>query len=97
MVFFIFVATAATINKTVKLPMLAAIVVDQLPISQWGTKALSALAPMRYNAAPKLAPELTPKTYGPAQGFLNKVCMSKPQMDSPAPTITAVMAFGILY
>ena len=47
-------------------------------------------------ATPKLAPEEIPNTKGPAKGFLNKVCINKPQIDKPEPTKTAVIAFGIL-
>ena len=31
--------------------------------------------PIKSNATPKLAPELIPKTYGPAKGFWNSVCI----------------------
>ena len=47
-------------------------------------------------ATPKLAPELIPKTYGPARGFLNNVCINNPLIESPEPTIIAVIAFGNL-
>jgi len=47
-------------------------------------------------ATPKLAPELIPKTKGPANGFLNKVCINKPEIPRPEPTIIAVTAFGNL-
>ncbi len=45
-------------------------------------------------ATPKLEPELNPKTYGPASGFLNKVCIINPEIDKPIPTKTAVNALG---
>ena len=48
-------------------------------------------------AAPRLAPELIPKTKGPASGFLNKVCINKPLKDKLLPANMAVKAFGILY
>ena len=47
-------------------------------------------------ATPKLAPELIPSTNGPANGFLNNVCINNPLIDNPEPTKTAVIAFGIL-
>ena len=47
-------------------------------------------------ATPKLAPELIPSTEGPARGFLNTVCISKPATDSPAPANMAVRACGSL-
>ena len=50
--------------------------------------------PKMTNATPKLAPELKPKTSGPAKGFRNKVCINKPLMDNPIPTRIAVIALG---
>lgn len=47
-------------------------------------------------ATPKLEPELNPKTYGPANGFRNKVCINKPEIDNPIPTKIAVIALGNL-
>lgn len=47
-------------------------------------------------ATPKLDPELNPKTSGPANGFRNKVCISKPLIDNPIPTTIAVIALGNL-
>jgi len=44
-------------------------------------------------ATPKLAPEVIPKTKGPANGFLNKVCINKPEIPKPEPTKIAVSAF----
>ena len=48
------------------------------------------------NATPRLAPELIPRTSGPAIGFLNIVCICKPLKDKATPTVNAVIAFGIL-
>ncbi len=45
-------------------------------------------------ATPKPAPALTPNTSGPARGFLNRVCINKPETDRAAPAITAVIALG---
>lgn len=47
-------------------------------------------------ATPKPAPELIPKTDGPASGFLNKVCNNNPEVASPAPAINAVIVLGNL-
>ena len=47
-------------------------------------------------ATPKLAPEVMPSTYGPASGFLNKVCIISPDIPNPEPTIIAVKALGNL-
>ena len=54
------------------------------------------MAPKITKATPKLDPELKPKTYGPANGFLNKVCINNPDIESPIPTKIAVIAFGNL-
>lgn len=53
------------------------------------------LVPITKKATPNPAPEVIPSTDGPAIGFLNKVCISKPTSDKPAPVIIAVMDFGI--
>ena len=53
-------------------------------------------APKITVATPKLAPELNPKTSGPANGFRNKVCINNPLMDKPIPTRIAAMALGNL-
>ena len=52
-------------------------------------------APIIRRAAPKLAPELIPKTKGPANGFLKSVCIKSPLSANPPPTKIAVHAFGI--
>ena len=46
-------------------------------------------------ATPRLAPDETPKVYGPARGLRKRVCMISPETDSAAPARTAVIAFGI--
>lgn len=51
-------------------------------------------APNITKATLKLAPELKPSTSGPANGFLNNVCISNPLTESPIPTKIAVMALG---
>jgi hypothetical protein len=47
-------------------------------------------------ATPRLAPELTPKTDGPARGFLNNVCIINPPAPRAAPASRAVTACGNL-
>jgi hypothetical protein len=42
------------------------------------------------------APEFIPKTYGPASGLLNKVCISIPQIASELPASIAIVIRGIL-
>ena len=49
-----------------------------------------------YMATPKLAPELTPNTYGPAKGFWKRVCIINPAIDIADPVNIAVMALGNL-
>jgi hypothetical protein len=44
---------------------------------------------------PRLAPEVIPKTSGPARGFRKRVCMSRPLAASAEPARTAVTALGI--
>ena len=58
-------------------------------------KPVKNVEPINSSAAPKLAPELIPKTKGPANGFLNNVCIKRPLKDNPAPTNMEVNAFGI--
>lgn len=45
-------------------------------------------------ATPRLAPELIPRTSGPAIGFLNTVCICRPLNDKATPTMIAVIALG---
>ena len=48
------------------------------------------------NATPSVEPEEIPKTEGPANGFLNKVCINNPDKAIPAPHKIAVTVLGIL-
>ena len=50
--------------------------------------------PMNKSATPKLAPDEIPKTEGPANGFLKKVCNNNPLTANAAPEKTAVIACG---
>ena len=96
MVFLTLLAAIITADKTKKAPKLEAIGKDQLEI-ELAKKKLPKRDPLKINkATPKLAPEEIPKTKGPANGFLNKVCINKPATDKPEPTKIAVMAFGNL-
>ena len=69
---------------------------DQLERTKPAKKPPNMLDPRIKIATPKLAPEDIPKTKGPAKGFLNKVCINKPAIDSPDPTKIAVRALGNL-
>ena len=82
--------------RTTKLPIQEAKTMLKLDANKPLTDAGKNEDPSKIKATPRLDPELSPNTYGPASGFLNKVCMSNPLMDKPIPTRTAVIAFGIL-
>lgn len=45
-------------------------------------------------AAPRAPPELVPRRYGSAIGFLKSPCMAHPAAASPAPTNTAAIILG---
>ena len=96
MVFLTLLAAIITADNTRKAPKLAAIGKDQLDRELVNKKPPKTDEPKIKMATPKLAPEEIPNTKGPAKGFLNKVCINKPQIDKPEPTKTAVIAFGIL-
>ena len=48
------------------------------------------------SATPRLAPELMPNTKGPANGFLKRVCICNPLIESAEPARMAVKALGSL-
>src|SRR5574344_1042342 len=50
--------------------------------------------PITTTATPKLAPLLIPKIEGPAKGFLNKDCITKPATDNAAPHNIAAITRG---
>lgn len=88
--------TAKTASNTKKLPKLAAITILQLDIMLPAKRPPNKLDPRITKETPRLAPELMPKTKGPASGFLNNVCIKSPEIPKPEPTRIAVMAFGNL-
>ena len=96
MVFLTLFAAIITAERTKKAPKLEAMGKDQLDIDADNKKPPKTEEPNIKIATPKLAPEEIPKTKGPASGFLNRVCINKPQRDNPEPTKTAVIAFGNL-
>ena len=96
MVFRTLFAAIITADKTKKAPKLEATGKDQLEIEFAEKKPPKREEPKINKATPKLAPEEIPKTKGPANGFLNKVCINKPATDKPEPTKIAVIAFGNL-
>ena len=95
-VFRIFLTTNSTAPKTKKEPKLAASAMLQDCCASPAKTPPKREAPNKRKATPRLAPELIPKTKGPAKGFLKRVCINKPLMPKPDPTRMAVMAFGIL-
>ena len=95
MVSFTFAATNITVNSTRKLPILDANAKEisfRIPKANMPEKRED---PRINRAAPKLAPELIPRTKGPARGFLNKVCINRPLRAKPLPVKIAVNALGI--
>lgn len=86
--------TPITRNSTKQLPKLEAMAKEMLFIIDSDTKLYKMEAPIIRMATPKLAPELIPRTKGPANGFLNRVCIKRPLSAKPPPTSIAVMAFG---
>ncbi len=96
MVFLTRFAVIITAESTKKAPKLAAIAIAQLENAIDKKTPPKRLEPKINIATPKLAPDEIPKTKGPASGFLNNVCINKPQIDKPEPTKIAVIAFGNL-
>lgn len=88
--------TIKTASSTKKLPKLAAITILHFEINNEAKIPPKKPEPNITKATPKLAPELIPKTNGPASGFLNKVCINSPEIPKPEPTKMAVKALGNL-
>ena len=86
--------TIKTANNTKKLPKLAAITMLHFEIKNVIKTPPKIEEPIMTKATPKLAPELIPNTKGPANGFLNNVCINNPEIPKPEPTNMAVIAFG---
>ena len=96
MVSLTFIDTIKTARRTRKLPALAAITILHFDIKKVANTPPKTDDPRIISATPKLAPELIPNTNGPANGFLNKVCIKRPEIPKPEPTKIAVNAFGNL-
>ena len=88
--------TAKTANNTRKLPRLAAMTILHFEIKVVAKNPPKRPDPKIIRATPKLAPDVIPKTKGPANGFLNKVCINNPEIPSPEPTKIDVTALGNL-
>jgi len=89
-------AVINTASKTIAAPKLDAIARPQLEKDTIVNTPPKIPAPKIKIATPRLAPEEIPKTNGPANGFLKRVCINKPAIDKPEPTSMAVIAFGSL-
>jgi hypothetical protein len=50
--------------------------------------------PIKTKEVARLAPDVMPKTSGPARAFLKSVCICRPLTDSALPASTQVRAFG---
>ena len=96
MVSLTFAETIKTVSNTKKLPKLAASTMLHFEISIVAKNPPKIDAPIIIKATPKLAPEVIPRTNGPANGFLKSVCISNPEIPKPEPTKMAVKAFGSL-
>ena len=78
--------------KTIIEPINAAPTKPKFP----GMKLPKKVLPISISATLKLAPELIPKTNGPAIGFRKRVCINKPLTPKLPPTKKAVIALGNL-
>ena len=87
-------AANRTANKTSAAPKLDAKAMAQLDKAKEAKNPPKILEPRINKATPKLAPDEIPSTKGPANGFLNKVCIQSPLIDNPEPTKIAVRALG---
>ena len=97
MVSFTLKVTDKTASKTKKLPNAEAITRLQEPNKKPPKLAPNIPAPRINNATPKLAPLLSPRTKGPASGFLKSVCINNPETANPPPDSIAVIALGNRY
>ena len=96
MVFRIRFTAINTAESTINEPKLDAMEILQFETAMLLKTPPIAEAPNKSVATPKLAPELIPRTKGPANGFRKSVCINKPLMPSPEPTKIAEIDLGIL-
>ena len=80
--------------KTNELPSVAAIAKLHGLVAMDCKKPDPAWPSISTMATSRLAPELNPNTSGPASGFRNSVCMSKPPVANADPASTQVIDFG---
>ena len=89
-------ATPSTRNSTRPAPKLAATTMPKSLSSPRPASKVPPVAPMvsTIRATPRLAPELMPRTNGPASGLRNRVCICSPLTLRADPARTAVTALG---
>ena len=83
-------ATLITSSSTSVEPMIADIAIVPAPALTIPNSDVH----ITTNATPRLAPELTPKIYGPASGLRKSVCIRMPLILSALPARIAVKALG---
>jgi len=79
-----------------KAPIQADVAIPRLTKREEGKFIPKAENHITKNATPSPAPELMPRMYGSAKGFLKRVCIWRPQMERATPAIIAVISLGIL-
>ena len=80
-------------NSTAKAPKKAATVTPNVDHkANVLTDSPVAVPSKMTKATPRLEPLLMPKSDGSAKGFRNKVCIKRPETESPMPAKSAVMA-----
>src|SRR5690606_78451 len=82
-----FLATARMTSKTANAPITAAIAIWYLLITDADTPSVK-------TATASEAPEVIPRTDGPASGLRKRVCINKPARASAEPPTSATIALG---
>ncbi len=90
------IETARITSKTSIDPIIAAPANEKLAIIPPKFTAVNDDMPKSIIATPKLAPELIPRTYGPAKGLRKVVCICNPLTARAAPASMAVIDLGNL-
>ena len=91
-----FEETRRTSNNIAAAPIQAAIISAQLPSIPDKFSVKNDGNPITTKATPRLAPELIPRTSGPASGFRKIVCICSPLTLRAIPANIAANAFGNL-
>lgn len=97
MISFNLLITDSKIPKTAREPNIAAAISPEFVENEIDEAEIPKKDnPMMKMATPKPAPELIPKMYGPAKGFLKSVCICSPQTERALPHKIAAIALGNL-